>query len=142
MADLRVRYSGVTKALRPALKELAARTVQNLRDDDHYHLSGRNRQHYNRFKAQWDANLHEEIARINAITTMKMENEAAKTGYAQQEVGDAYGRKIEGIRADRMVDIELEQTVFQIEHGLRGERSGASGGEVERRRGQKHGMRS
>lgn len=41
-----------------------------------------------------------------------------------------------------MVDIELEQTVFQIEHGLRGERSGASGGEVERRSGQKHGMRS
>lgn len=91
MADLRVRYSGATKALRPALKELAARTAQNLRDDDHYHLSGRNRQHYDRFKAPWDANLQEEIARINAITTMKMENEAAKTGYAQQEVGVAYG---------------------------------------------------
>ena len=88
------------------------------------HLGGRNRQHYDRLKARWDANLQEEIARINAITTMKMENEAAKTGYAQQEVGDAYGvscpscqvfmadnpnsAKLKGVLADRMVDIELE----------------------------------
>ena len=41
-----------------------------------------------------------------------------------------------------MVDIELEQTVFRIEHGLRGEGSRANGAQVERRRGQKHGMKS
>ena len=68
--------------------------MQNLEGDDYFHMSETNRQHYERVRAQLNAHLQGEIDRITAITTMKMENEAAKTGYAQQEVRDAYGAKI------------------------------------------------
>ncbi|KAL2036952.1 hypothetical protein N7G274_010237 [Stereocaulon virgatum] len=91
MADLRARYARVAEVLLPALEELRARTAQNLEDDDHWHLSGPNHEHYRRFKAGYDAHLQRKIDLITATNTQKMENEAAKTGFAQQTVRNAYG---------------------------------------------------
>ena len=70
------------------------RKIQKLKDDDYFYMSEANRQNYERCRAQLNAHLQGEIDRITAITTMKMENEAAKTGYAQQEVRDAYGANV------------------------------------------------
>lgn len=91
MADLRARYARVAEVLLPALEELRARTARNLEDDDHWHLGGPNYEHYLRFKAGYDAHLQRKIDLITTINTQKMENEAAKTGFAQQTVRDAYG---------------------------------------------------
>jgi hypothetical protein len=91
MAELRAQYARVAEVLLPALEELRARTAQNLEDDDHWHLSGPNREHYLRFKAGYDAHLQRKIDLITTNNTRRMENEAAKTGFAQQTVRDAYG---------------------------------------------------
>lgn len=57
-------------------------------------MSEANRQHYEGCRSQLNAHLQGGIDRITAITTVKMENEAAKTGYPQQEVRDAYGANV------------------------------------------------
>ena len=58
------------------------------------------------FEAQLNQRLQLDFARIDTITTMKMKNGMNKTGYAQMEVKDAYGRK-----AKEVLHKELQNSV-------------------------------
>ncbi|KAK3169429.1 hypothetical protein OEA41_008812 [Lepraria neglecta] len=114
MADLRVNYSGVTKALMPALEELAARTAQNLRDDDHYTpqrpqppalrpaQSPMGRQFAGGNSPHQRNNDHEDGKRSSQDGLCP----AGSGGCIRGKLPEF--AKLKGVPADRMVDIELE----------------------------------
>jgi hypothetical protein len=81
MNELKARYAAVSKALKPALLEIANRTAGELQNDTRYHQTSANKRQFDQVQSELKGALDRGVSSISAVTKIKMAAVQRKTEY-------------------------------------------------------------